>query len=258
MDELRGLLQIALTFAAGALLILAVALLGRRLAGGPAETLSFGGCLVAGVLMSAGLIALRRGWLSATEPPFDATVLVVGFCFPSLAAVFIGSAIAGIEAGPAALGYWGLLLPTEVGLWMTYHRHSQTVAEPPSEPANLPRLFDQAAEDLAEEASEAAEFPANAVQHWLRVAEDGREVIAGSLRGVATGGERSLSLHIAFCPPLESRPEIVAELICESPGSVSVGQAEVYGARFDVKFSGAASAGLEAIVEFEAVASFRT
>ena len=52
-----------------------------------------------------------------------------------------------------------------------------------------------------------------------------------------------------------ARPEITAELLSESSGSVSIGQAEVFGARFDIRFSEPCQAGGEVAVEFKAESS---
>lgn len=64
---------------------------------------------------------------------------------------------------------------------------------------------------------------------------DGRETISGTVVAEFVPGERTATLHIAFCPPFETLPQVDAEIADGPDASVEVTQVLHNGARFDVR-----------------------
>lgn len=59
------------------------------------------------------------------------------------------------------------------------------------------------------------------LQHVVRVRDgDGREYVHATLRGELAAGERRTTLHLGFCPPFPTQPEVEAEVI-EGPAAVA-------------------------------------
>lgn len=263
--ELRGIAQISLAVAAASCLLLGVAFLGRRIAGAAIFPLTPGGLLAAGSLAALGQTGIAQAWLFLTRPLRRWDEALIPLALPSLAALALGGAISDPASGTALLGYWLPFVFAAGWVWSTYPRAFDG-GEPESLP--LPRIRiaeesvdDEYSEEDAERSEKIADEEGNAglqgetwsddvLQQITRTREGSEEHIAGKLRGTVARGERTVSLHIAFCPPLASRPEISAELLSDAAGSVSVAQGEVFGARFDVRLSEAATDDQGVIVEF--------
>jgi hypothetical protein len=58
------------------------------------------------------------------------------------------------------------------------------------------------------------------------------------LRGTFAPGQRALSLHVAFCPPLESTPQVQAHQLEGAGANVKVAQVLPYGVRIDLRLRG--------------------
>jgi len=99
---------------------------------------------------------------------------------------------------------------------------------------------------------EETELPAGVTQQLTRAWQDGREVIYGQLRSCFTSGRRDQSLHIAFCPPLSTLPEVTVHQLDGPSATVKASQVEVYGARLDIHLASAARETTEVVLEFSA------
>jgi hypothetical protein len=60
-------------------------------------------------------------------------------------------------------------------------------------------------------------------------------VIQGRLRVSFEAGQRTGSVHVAFCPPLQTVPSVAVELLSGPAATAKVGVSLVQGARFDVR-----------------------
>jgi hypothetical protein len=60
-------------------------------------------------------------------------------------------------------------------------------------------------------------------------------VIQGRLRVPFEAGQRTASVHVAFCPPLRKVPSVAVEVLSGPDGTAKVGVSLVQGARFDVR-----------------------
>jgi hypothetical protein len=95
-------------------------------------------------------------------------------------------------------------------------------------------------------------------QQLTRTVVDGEDAYHGLLRLNLERGQRHAYLHVAFCPPFAQVPE--AELLqLEGPeASLTPGQIECHGARFDIKLRQPASSETDCLFELFASAPAET
>jgi hypothetical protein len=87
-----------------------------------------------------------------------------------------------------------------------------------------------------EQPSEASEDSETLLQQLNRFRDaDGRETVRGTLVAEFAPGERTATLHIAFCPPFELLPQVQAEIADGPDANVKVAQVLHNGARLDVR-----------------------
>lgn len=96
--------------------------------------------------------------------------------------------------------------------------------------------------EFDEERAEGYEAEAGLFQRWSRQRDlsSGQETFSGILRADFPAGDPLAVLHVSFCPPLASVPELMCEISGElSPdapeASVRVTLAETFGARIEVR-----------------------
>lgn len=74
------------------------------------------------------------------------------------------------------------------------------------------------------------------LQHVVRVRDaSGRESVHATLRGEVEPGQRRITLHLGFCPPLATRPEVEAEIMEGPAGVAKVIQALHNGVQVEVE-----------------------
>ncbi len=112
-----------------------------------------------------------------------------------------------------------------------------------------------AAETAATEIDE--ELPSEAVLQQLTrsCSADGNEEIAGFLRMTFSPGQRTGNLHVAFCPPFPSTPELLVEQVDGPEVRVKLAQVLPYGARLDLKLAIAANEPTSVLLQFAARAA---
>ncbi|MCC9605850.1 hypothetical protein LOC68_20865 [Blastopirellula sp. JC732] len=94
----------------------------------------------------------------------------------------------------------------------------------------------------------------NVSQQLTRAREATTEVVYGYLRADFAVGERHQTLHVAFCPPLASAPEME---ICQVEGpevSVKTTLVEAHGARVELRRSGGLDEAVSVVLELHAAA----
>lgn len=88
-------------------------------------------------------------------------------------------------------------------------------------------------------------------QHLVRRRElDGGESISGCLRAAFLPGQRTVNVHVPFCPPLNSLPPCSAETIDGPPARVKVAQVFPQGARLEVRLDTTATEPQQVVIEF--------
>ena len=83
-------------------------------------------------------------------------------------------------------------------------------------------------------------------------ASDGTETMSGRLRASFLPGQRTASVHLAFCPPFANMPTVEVKQIDGPPGRIKTVQLLPYGARFDLKLSEDAAEPLAVLLQFSA------
>jgi hypothetical protein len=125
------------------------------------------------------------------------------------------------------------------------------VEEPAAAPSRPAELM-----TTAEEVDNDAWLAEGMTQQLTRIdAQDGTQAVEGVLRSRFQPAERSRSLHVAFCPPLQSLPEMTVTQWSGPRCHVKAAEVQTYGARFDLRLAAASQTPEEVLIHFEAVAS---
>ena len=99
--------------------------------------------------------------------------------------------------------------------------------------------------------------PEGVVQQLTRSrAADGTEEISGWLRTSFAAGQRTASVHVAFCPPLAAVPELAVEQIDGPEARIKTAQVLPYGARVDLKLAAASEEPASVLLQFSARTSY--
>jgi hypothetical protein len=106
--------------------------------------------------------------------------------------------------------------------------------------------------DLSEEI-EPMEPAADVLQQLtLRTTAEGGQELSGWLRLGLAAGQRTGSLHVAFCPSFREVPQVQAEAVSGPDCRVKAAQVLPYGARLDVKLGEGADEAQSVLVWFHA------
>ena len=228
----------------------------RSAAGALCEPLPPGVLIAVGgltVVTAAGLRALwRQVARGENQGQLDWPVAV---CITA-AVLALGTALS--LPRPAAIGwipFWGLLIVAEVWAWRpgVWRRTGRARRMPPSEshridPPQIPAPHAPPAAPIVEAELPAVDAPPtvapgqDVLQQLTRsCAADGSEQLAGWLRMPLAAGQRSGSVHLAFCPPFGRVPELSVEQL-DGPGArIKTAQLLPHGARLDLKLTSPAA-----------------
>ena len=217
----------------GALLFVALVLWWRWLSGAMVRPLGFSATAAFSGLVLAILIATRllAGDLADRRLAIGLSVAV--------AAIGLVLALAGVSAAGQGV-FWCCFAIEETWAWRTAMRPTRR-SMPPS-PASLSR--EQIRIDPPQTVRSHLLVPSrdnerpeeNVVQQLTRSrSADGGEILAGWVRVDLADGQRSTSVHLAFCPPLDRSPRLDVEQIDGPEAKVRNLQVLPYGARFDLK-----------------------
>lgn len=228
-SDRRALLAAVETILLGSLVLLAAALLSRRLAGAMATPLAGGWLAVLAVMVAAAArIARVRAKPSGRG--------VIACCLSSAACLAIAMALSlHGSSRPGLILLWATLVGSEMWWWIAQIRVSRRAAA-----CKNSELLPSADRWL--------------VQNVRRERHrDGREQVAGSVRVDLARGQRVAHAHVAFCPPLGGAPTIELRQAAGPPARVKLGQSLPYGARFEVKLAEPGPASVT--LEYEATAA---
>jgi len=230
--ELVIYLQLSMT---ALLAVTAVFVASRRLTGALETPLGLLQLLVAGLLLAglAGIVhaPIQRGRLRAGD-------LLVSLSMLALAASL---SLRGSH-GAALIGFWALIVGEEFWAWRgmlpvrlaARLARRKRVSPNHLSPAPLPNST-PADGDVGKEC-EPAEPAADVLQQLtLRTTAEGGQELSGWLRLPLAAGQRTGSLHVAFCPPFSHMPQVEAEAVSGPDCRIKAAQVLPYGARLDVK-----------------------
>ncbi|HEX5105828.1 MAG TPA: hypothetical protein VFV87_18550 [Pirellulaceae bacterium] len=253
--------------ALGLLVFLAVLFCTRRLSGALAVPLGGAGLIAAAVavggLAAVGRVlalAARRGsalpktssteysvlstqYLAANpgEHPFHASLLRLAahVVVPSLAATVFLASLTSREAPAWAVAIaWFLLVASEGTSWLVLSRRRSA--------ARARSRWETEQTPVAEPDES---IPANIVQQLTRTREGEGEALHALVRARIPAGDTQAVVHLAFCPPLASPPELTAHAIDADDIAVRITTAETYGLRLEVRSAAKASADKSVLVE---------
>ena len=111
-------------------------------------------------------------------------------------------------------------------------------------------LEEENADPLVDEGDEGT-LPEGVDQEIVRLQDpEAGTVIQGRLRVPFEAGQRTGSVHVAFCPPLQTVPSVAVELLSGPAATAKVGVSLVQGARFDVRLEQACNEATAVLVAF--------
>ena len=205
-----------LRLAVAALLVIAAAMLvSRRLAGALATPLGPLQLLVTGMLL-AGLARIAQA-------PAQTRRFRAGNILISLAMFVIATSLSLSGSNSVALlGFWAVIAGEEILVW----RNLLPVTPQPPEPAGGDLIGEP---EPVEPATDVLQ------QLTLRTTAEGGQELSGWLRMPLAAGQRSGSLHVAFCPSFGQTPQVQTEAVSGPDCRIKTAQVLPYGARLDVK-----------------------
>lgn len=239
-----SLLGAARAWIGGTLLAVVAIVLVRRIAGAMDRPPSIAVCLTAGIVLSVFACWLRQDLVRRIGRwPAFACVAVVA-CLGA-AAISVG--------GTSAAGLLALWLPIVGESAMALG--SATAANAYSSPARVRQRDGMVGPEavIARDSTlgETALADPAVVQHLVRRKEaSGAESISGYLRASFGPSQRTLHVHVPFCPPLNAIPGCAAEPIDGPPARVKVTQVLPQGARLEVRLDDIAATPQQVAIEF--------
>jgi hypothetical protein len=225
------------------LIALALVMLLRRFSGAFVQPLNGFTLVVVAAAMAIVAAAVRLMLLESltnAEPTTNSLL----FALPGLSAAILLTALTlpGTPALAIALA-WFLLIGSEGLSWLAVCRPELLRRVSTSRVAPNQTV---SAQSVAETD---VELPAGLIQQLTRIRENGRESIHAVLRAEIDPGDRQGALHVAFCPPLDAKPELTAHTLDADDADVRITQAETFGARIEVRFPAVAALKRTALVE---------
>jgi hypothetical protein len=241
----------------GWLIVAATVILWRQAAGALRHPLEPAALLAAVVAATAAAVAVRGSWLrqSGAQHPLwlDRTVTIA--VSVAVVALTVGLCLPGTPA--ACLAAVGIVVAAEEGwAWVGHLRRSASRHVPNSRgltaPGRKPGELREFRELLAPGCNNAVP-PEGVVQQLTRSrAANGAEEISGWLRTCFAAGQRTASVHVAFCPPLGAAPELSVEQIDGPEARIKTAQVLPYGARLDLKLAAALEEPASVLLQFSA------
>jgi hypothetical protein len=242
----------------------AVVMAARRLAGALPRPLEPVPMLAAAATVAIAVFAIRLGWPIRSAAGFASRSALVAMIGASLAAVAFGAAISasGTHVG-AVFSFWGLLGLEEAWAWRQILRRSAGVVPPRAwrfwrrdrrELSAPDRVQASTVLPAHRVAKDSGAWPADeVVQQLVRGrGADGSDTLSGFARLVFAPGQRSGSVHVAFCPPFARTPELSVEQIDGPEARVRTAQLLPYGVRLDLKLPLEAQQYTSALLQFTA------
>jgi hypothetical protein len=245
----------------GLLTAAAVTVVARRVVGALATPLDPVTLFAMGLLVATTAAVIRLGWLLPAvlqpKPRLDQAVMLltsstvlaiaVGVCLPETPV-----------AGKFLLCL--ILIVEESGAWAWHHRRGPNCFLPsrkrgqnyssPSDPLH-PVLSHP--RQPSPEINSSAPFSEDVTQRFTRSqAADGSETLSGWLRAAFAAGQRTGSVHVAFCPPFAATPELKVEQLDGPETRVKTAQVLPYGARLDLKLVAVAAEPTDVVLQFSA------
>jgi hypothetical protein len=190
---------------------------------------------------------------------------VTGFTTVAVVSIGYSLSLPGSSWGGLAL-LWGFVAAEEYWTWKAVvqrslpsrrqtglppHAVRQPTAVVPEDTDVAPLPAALAAPATTE--GESCELPADVLQQLVRNrVPDGTESLSGWLRASLAAGQRTASVHVAFCPPFPRAPSFDVAQQEGEPVRIKVVQLLPYGARLDLKLLRPSLSPVELVLRFTA------
>jgi hypothetical protein len=240
----------------GLLTAAALTIVARRLAGALETPLEPAVLAVAGGLIAATAFAVRLGWFFSaiqktspkkTLPWADEMVMTI----TSAAAFGLGIGLS--LPGTSPIGVFILCMAVgieESWAWVWFVRRHVGAASRHMVAETLPLHLPPSSVDTTD-------VPPNDVTQQLvrsRTA-NGEELLSGWLRVELVAGQRTASVHVAFCPAFAVVPKLEFEQTDGPECRIKTAQLLPYGARLDLKLTAAAQEQVSVLLQFSATSA---
>jgi hypothetical protein len=228
----------------------ALMVVSRRIAGALTHPLEPASLLTAGVLVAATAMTIRLGWFLPPAIRASRALDRAMMLLTSLAVLALGTGLC--VYGTKTIGasaICAVLAAEEAWAWAWYTRRGREKRG--QNCFSFPRPVVAA---VGKENSSDPFSPGEEVTQQLTrcQAADGAEELSGWLRMAFAAGQRTGSLHVAFCPPFVTTPELAIEQ-CEGPEvRIKTAQLLPYGVRLDLKLASAADEVMSVLLQFSA------
>jgi hypothetical protein len=241
----------------------------RRATGQLQRPLGFLPLLTVGAALVSTLALLRLGWRSVVTSR-SRWLRFIAYVAPTAATIMLAVALSMPGTPTSALfAFWGMLFVSELLWWCRGWQRDSMVASTGVRSGTVATAVESSFG--ASERVEAAIPPQDTVEHdeidngpWMaegmtqqltRIdAPDGTQSMEGVLRSQFRPRERSRSLHVAFCPPLQTVPDTTVTQLSGPRCHIKAADVQTYGARFDIRLSTASESNEEVFVHFHAIA----
>lgn len=240
--------------------VVALIMVARRWAGGPARPLGGLSMVSTGVTLAALAAAVRAAW-PASQESIGGWGKQILLWIPASAVVLISWSISLPGSSLWALCImWAILLVEEsvsICRLLRHGRHPIVSFQRGRVPSVVTRTAIAAPVTdgilATKDVDRQTGLPEYVCQQITYARDgDGAEVFYGRLRGEFVMGQRTTSLHIAFCPPLDSTPELIVEQIDGPEVIVKPSQVLPYGAKLDLNLKSVSPDRQSVVIEFYA------
>ena len=264
-----ALIRCSVVTAAAMLAMVSVLLVVRRCSGGLTQPIATLALLMVALVLASLAAAWRWLWFrcDAVDGRLSALMVTV---FPAIVLLLFAGSISlpGTSRGGLLL-LWVILVGEEVlAHWLFYGHRAGGMLRYDRAPVGPTQggqlLAASATEAVVEVESRRQSVSSSAWEEvdglpdgiWQQISqtrdEDGHDAFYGRLRGEFATGQRSTSLHVAFCPPLDTVPQVFVEQIEGPEVTIKAAQILPYGVRFDVKRMALGESCETVIIEFYA------
>jgi hypothetical protein len=245
------------------LVLVAVLILWRRLAGQLQQPLPAGVLLLCGVAFAGLAGVIRLLWMRCRLNSLRMTALVL----PGIALLLIAASLSLPGHGFLAVAaFWAIIAVEEAASIGLFYRRTFVPAAPKARrDIASPRSEQDDEEDHDEEQPErhvrfdppqkpAPHFPAADVyqQTTRGRGDEGSDVMSGYARADFVAGQRFAAVHLAFCPPFAREPSISADQVDGPPVRIKPTQRAAFGARLELKLDKIPSEATSVVIEFVA------
>lgn len=233
-----GLSRLVAVILTAGLILAALTLVGRRVAGGlsgPLSPVMLGATGIMAATMAAGA---RRSTWPAGRDRFATTAIE---WLPCAALIAVAAAVSLPESSPSGLGViWIAIVGEEIWTWRQSRRRRvrRSPIEPPRANA-LPMPAQPEVHEPLAPIARPAEAPSplgDVVQQFVRTqSAAGIDRIHGWLKTTLAASERNATLHVAFCPPFVETPKFTVLQTSGPAARIKPVQLLPYGVRLELK-----------------------